>query len=143
MSGRAFLDTNVLVYLYDRDSPEKQSKARKVLEQSAAGDGLVISTQVLQEFYVSITRKLPKRLPEADALLAMHGLRRFPTVLIDVPMIFNAIELTRRFQMAFWDGLIVQAALSAGCTRLLTEDLQHEQRIGALRVENPFVGSPG
>jgi len=137
MSGRTFLDTNVLVYLYDADAPEKQRAARRVLEH-ADDDGLVISTQVLQEFYVTVTKKFAKRLTQAEILLALKGLRKFPTVQVDVPMIFEAIEVAQRFKISFWDSLIVQAALSAGCARLLTEDLQHDLRIGSLTVENPF-----
>lgn len=137
MNGSVFLDTNVLVYLYDTDAPEKQRAARRVLEQ--ADDGLVISTQVLQEFYVTVTKKFAKRLTQAEILLALKGLRSLPTVQVDVPTIFEAIEVSRRFKISFWDGLIVQAALSAGCARLLTADLQHDLRIGSLTVENPFL----
>lgn len=137
MSGRTFLDTNVLVYLYDADAPEKQRAARRVLEH-ADDDGLVISTQVLQEFYVTVTKKFAKRLTQAEILLALKGLRKLPTVQVDVPMIFEAIEVAQRFKISFWDSLIVQAALSAGCALLLTEDLQHDLRIGSLTVENPF-----
>lgn len=138
MSGRAFLDTNVLVYLYDTDAPAKQGASRRVLEH-ADDDGLVISTQVLQEFYATLTKKFAKRLAHAEILLALRGLRKLPTVQVDVPIIFEAIEVARRFKISFWDGLIVQAALNAGCARLLTEDLQHDLRIGSLTVENPFL----
>src|SRR5947209_410825 len=141
MSGRAFLDTSVLVYLYDTDAPEKQEAARRVLEHGADDGWLVISTQVLQEFYASVTKKFAKRLSDTEIVLAMQGLRRLRTIQVDVPMIFEAIEVARRFKISFWDGLIVRAALSAGCARLLTEDLQHGLRIGALTVENPFLGS--
>jgi predicted nucleic acid-binding protein len=141
MSDRTFLDTNVLVYLYDTDAPEKQRMARDVLERSPAQADLVISTQVLQEFYVTVTRKFSRRLPEREVLLAMRGLRELATVQVDVEMIFEAIELGRRHQLSFWDALIVRAALTAGCSRLLTEDLQHQMRIGELTIENPFVAS--
>jgi predicted nucleic acid-binding protein len=139
MSDRTFLDTNVLVYLYDTDAPEKQRKARDVLERSPAQADLVISTQVLQEFYVTVTRKFSRSLPEREVLLAMRGLRELATVQVDVEMIFEAIELGRRHQLSFWDALIARAALTAGCSRLLTEDLQHQMRIGDLTIENPFV----
>jgi len=137
MTDRVFLDTNVLVYLYDADTPERQRKARGVLERDSVY--FVISTQVLQEFYVTVTRKFAKSMAEEDVLIAMRRLRELPTVKVDVPMIFEAIELGRRFQLSFWDALIARAALTAGCTRLLTEDLQHQMRIGDLTVENPFL----
>jgi len=137
MTDRVFLDTNVLVYLYDADTPERQRKARGVLERDSVS--FVISTQVLQEFYVTVTRKFAKSMAEEDVLIAMRRLRELPTVKVDVPMIFEAIELGRRFQLSFWDALIARAALAAGCSRLLTEDLQHQMRIGDLTVENPFL----
>jgi predicted nucleic acid-binding protein len=137
MKDKIFLDTNVLVYLYDRDSPEKRAKSLSVLEQGRESFRLVISTQVLQEFYVTVTRKFSQALSEAEIILAMRKLQEFAAVQVDVPVIFDAIELGKRFQLSFWDALITQAALVAGCTRLLTEDLQHGLRIGSLTVENP------
>jgi predicted nucleic acid-binding protein len=141
MRERIFLDTNVLVYLYDEDAPAKRARALSVLERGRESFRLVISTQVLQEFYVTVSRKLSRRLSEEEILLATRNLRGFPTVQIDVSVIFAAIDLGRRFQISFWDALITQAALVAGCTRLLTEDLQHGLRIGELTVENPFLNN--
>jgi predicted nucleic acid-binding protein len=88
---------------------------------------------------VTATRKLSQALSEVEILLAMRSLQDFSTVQIDVPLIFDAIDLSKRFQLSFWDALITQAALVAGCTRLLTEDLQHGLRIGNLTIENPFL----
>lgn len=141
MIDRIFLDTNVLVYLYDESSPEKQARSRAILEQDPDRFRLVISTQVLQEFYVTVTRKLSRRLVEEEALVAMRGLQEFPVVRIDVPLIFDAIRLGRKFQLSFWDALVIEAALASGCTRLLTEDLQHGMRIGDLTIENPFLSN--
>ena len=141
MNGRVFLDTNVLVYLYDASEPQKQAKARALLAGlgRAEGDHPIISTQVLQEFYVTVSRKLARSLPEGEVLLAMRSLRSFPTVQVDVAMIFEAIDLCQKFRLSFWDALIAQAAISAGCSRMLTEDLQHQMWIGDLMVENPFL----
>lgn len=141
MSDRVFLDTNVFVYLYDADAPQKQAAARSLLERAAERSDLdlVISTQVLQEFYVTVTRKFAKTMSDRDVLLAMQSLRALPTVQVEVTMIFEAIGLGRRFQLSFWDALIVRAALTAGCSRVLTEDLQHKLRIGDLVIENPFL----
>lgn len=140
MTDRLFLDTNILVYLYDTDAPEKQEASRDLFARVAERSdvALVVSTQVLQEFYVTMTRKFSKRMPEREVLRAMQGLRSFPVIQVNVPMIFDAIELGRRFQLSFWDSLIAQAATAAGCSRILTEDLQHQMRIGNLVVENPF-----
>ena len=143
MPDKVFLDSNVLVYLYDVDAPEKQSVSRSLLKKVTEQSDLdyVISTQVLQEFYVTVTRKFARTLSEQEVLLAMTGLRTFPTVQVDVPMIFEAIELGRRFKLSFWDSLIVSAASSAGCSRVLSEDLQHGMRIDSLTIENPFLES--
>jgi len=140
MNDRTFLDTNILVYLYDNDAPEKQAAARALLEQaSEARMDLVISTQVLQEFYVTVVRKFSRSLSDGEVLLAMRRFLAFPVVQVDIAMIFDAIELGRRFKISFWDALIARTALAAGCSRLLSEDFQHQMRIGDLTVENPFV----
>jgi predicted nucleic acid-binding protein len=132
-----FLDTNVLVYLFDQDSPTKAERSREVL--AAAGN--VISTQVLQEFYSAVTRKL--RLPAAaaqEALEALAGSCR--TVTVDVPTISAAAKRSDHQKISFWDALIVETALAAGCGVVLSEDLQHERQYEpSLRVENPY-GEP-
>lgn len=139
MPDRVFLDTNVFVYLYDSDSPDKQARARALLDYLSVSNTLFVSTQVLQEFYVTVSRKFSKQLTQDEILLATRTLSALPVVRVSVEMIFSAIELVRRLQFSFWDGLILQAALKAECTLLVSEDLQHGQRIGNLRIENPFL----
>ena len=136
MSGRVFLDTNVLVYLFDRSAPGKRAVAARLLEERA--DEIVLSTQVLQEFYVAVTRKLGKPLTEAEAEAAVRHLSALAVVVVDSEIILAAVVLSRRHRIAFWDALIVEAALSRGCTTLLSEDLQDGRRFGALAIENPF-----
>lgn len=138
MSDRAFLDTNVLVYLFDQDSPEKKRRAREIL--SAEAPQAVISTQVLQEFYVSVTRKLGRPLPEADAEAAVRDLAHLDVHTVDVEMVVSAVARSRKDRLSLWDSLVVETALRAGCRRLLTEDMQDGQVFGVLRVENPFAG---
>src|SRR5712691_2744430 len=121
MTDRVFLDTNVLVYLFDRDAPVKQQRARQIVEEFRAS--LAISTQVLQEFYVSVTRKLAKPLPPGAAGAAVRHLAAFDVVVVDVPLIQAAIATARSSRVSFWDALVIDAARSCGCTRLLTEDL--------------------
>lgn len=139
MNDRVFLDTNVLVYMFDHDTPVKREQAKRILVDAASAEVLVISTQVLQEFYVTVTRKFKRPLPDADALAAVGGFSDLSVVQIDCPMIHGAIEFSQQKHISFWDALIVQAALEAGCDRLLTEDLHTGWEIGRLRVENPFV----
>ena len=140
MSGRTFLDTNVFVYLFDRDEPAKQQRAREIVNR--VGAAAVLSTQVLQEFYVSVTRKLARPLAVAEAERAVHDLAALDVVVIDVPMVKHAIALSRGDALSFWDALIVEAARAHGCNRLLSEDLQDGRAFGDVHVENPFRTSP-
>ena len=140
MAGRAFVDTNVLQYLCDVREPVKGRVAEETLRSLKLGE-LVLSTQVLQEFVWNVTRKLDPPLPPEEAAQAVAELARNPVVTLDPPLILAAIARSSADGVAFWDALVVEAALSAGCTRLLTEDLQHGRRFGALVVENPFAGA--
>lgn len=136
MNDRVFVDTNILVYLFDRDAPVKQRRVRQIVDD--LGPILVVSTQVLQEFYVSVTRKLGKPLAARDADEAVGDLAALDVVVVDVPLIRAAITMSRENRFSFWDGLIIETARSRGCTRLLSEDLQHGRVFGSMRVENPF-----
>jgi predicted nucleic acid-binding protein len=138
MSRRAFVDTNVLVYCYDADEPAKRARALALIDSESSDVDLVLSTQVLQEFYVTVIRKLARPLSEADAEQAVRQLARLPVVQLDTPMLLRAIEISRQHQLSLWDALILQAAATAGCSVVLTEDLQHGFRLGGLTVENPF-----
>lgn len=135
--SKAFLDTNVLVYLFDHDNPAKEQRARAIL-QDAAPDDLVLSTQVLSEFYVTVTRKLSRPVDEDTATQAVDWLSFLPVLPIDETLIKAAIETARSAQLSYWDGLIVAAATHGGCERLLTEDLNDGQRIRSIQIENPF-----
>jgi predicted nucleic acid-binding protein len=135
---RAFLDTNVLVYLFDRDEPVKTQRARDLLEQAKPGE-LALSAQVLSEFYVVVTRKLTRPLDSAAAAQAVDWLGLLRIVPLDFELVKAAIQTSRSSQLSYWDGLIVAFAAAGGCTRLLTEDLNDGQRIGSVRVENPFA----
>ncbi len=140
MIDRTFVDTNVLVYLFDADAPEKQARARDVLREDGGDRFLVLSTQVLQEFYVTVTRKLGTPLAPEVALRATRRFAQLHVIQIDPQLVFDAITLSQRHTVSMWDGLILQAALEGGCSRLLTEDLHDGWDLGGLRVENPFSG---
>lgn len=139
MSDRVFLDTNVLVYAFDDSDPAKKNRALEILGQVGKQLQAVVSTQVLQEFYVVVLRKLKQALSEDEAEGAVQRFAKLPVVLIDKAMILSAIRTSRAHQLSLWDALIVQSAKESGCRKLLTEDLQHGQRIGSLQVENPFL----
>ncbi|MGA2514125.1 MAG: PIN domain-containing protein [Candidatus Limnocylindrales bacterium] len=141
--GRTFVDTNVLVYAHDADEIEKQPIARAVLEQLWADRSGVVSTQVLQEFYVVATRKFspPMRRSEAREIVALYS--TWSVVQVDVALILDATALEELAQLSFWDALVVEAARRAGTERLLSEDFGAGRRIGGIEIENPFQTVPG
>lgn len=136
MSGRTFLDTNVLVYAVDADHPRRQERALEILLD--AGAEHVLSTQVLMEFYVTVTRKLVRPLPEAQATTRVQELSTLHVVMPDASMVHRALKMSRKHSIPPWDALIVRSAMESQCSTLLTEDLQHGQGFGNLRVVNPF-----
>ena len=138
-SDRLFVDTNVAVYLFDTDAPLKKQRARDIFETRGRDGRLVLSTQVLQEFFVSVTRKLAHPLPEDEAEAATRDLALLDVVEVEVPMVLRAISLARRHTLSLWDALIVEAALHRGCATLLSEDMQDGRRFGDLTIENPFA----
>jgi len=142
MSGRVFVDTNVFVYLFDSDESTKQNTARNLLDRLANEATIVVSTQVLQEFYVSVTRKLAQPLPPENAVEATRGLATYHVVQVDPSMVFTAIALHQHEKTSFWDALILRAALESGCELLVSEDMQHGKRFENLRVDNPFLVGP-
>ena len=139
MSQRDFLDTNILVYADDLDAGPKNHIAQRLVKEALTSVTGVISTQVLQEFFVITTRKLG--VPADIARRKVELLSRLQTILIRPELILGAIDLHRLHKISFWDALVIKCAATAGCARLLTEDLQHGQRIEDLRICNPFVES--
>lgn len=136
MPARSFIDTNVLVYTDDADNPRKQRQALELLaEARRAGTG-VVSTQVLDEYFVAATRKLG--VAAATARRKVELFARLDVVVIDVGDILAAIDLHRLHQFSFWDALVIRAALQAGASRLYTEDMQDGRRIDGLTIVNPF-----
>ena len=137
MSYRTFVDTNVFVYAIDDAEPGKRDIAKRVLASEGYGR-FVVSAQILGEFYVTMTRKLAERVSEKEAMNGLEKLDRYQVVPIDAALVRKAMSTSRSAQISYWDGLVVAAAASAGCERLLTEDLNDGQLIGSVRIENPF-----
>jgi predicted nucleic acid-binding protein len=135
---KSFFDTNVLVYLFDADSPDKRRKARALFQKHAEAGDILLSTQVLQEFYVAVTRKLARTLDAGAAAEAVSSFAELPLVQIDSKLIIAAIHRSRNNQLSFWDALIVQAAVEGHAGTLYSEDMQHGQTLDGLRVVNPF-----
>ena len=136
---RTFFDTNILVYLFDADAGDKKARASVRFEQETASGRALLSTQVLQEFYVVVTRKLQVPLEPQVAEDVVRDLSMLPLIGIDADKILSAIARSRRTQLSFWDALIIESALAGGADRILTEDLQHGQMIDGLQIENPFL----
>jgi predicted nucleic acid-binding protein len=141
MSDSTFVDTNVLVYAVDDADPEKRDIARRSLGSTRYGK-LILSTQVLSEFYVTVTRKLAEPVSDARAAEALDWLGLLPVVSIDAALVKSAVHISRSSRLSYWDGLVVAAAARGGCQRLLSEDLNDGQKIGSVRVENPFRVGP-
>ena len=143
MSGRAFLDTNVIVYAHDAASPEKRETAQAILFDGLRAGSAVLSAQVLNEFYVTVTRKIATPLSVALARREIELLSRLRVVDVDVPLVVRGIDIGERWQLSHWDGLIIAAAERAGCDTVLSEDLSDGQTYGSLIVRNPFAGCAG
>ena len=137
--GRTFVDTNVLLYAHDASEIEKQPVARALLEQLWADRSGVVSTQVLQEFYVVATRKFQPPMHRSEAREIVTLYTTWPVVTVDAALILDAAVLEERAQLSFWDALIVEAARRAGATRIVSEDFQSGRQIGGIAIENPFA----
>jgi predicted nucleic acid-binding protein len=138
-ADKVFVDTNVLTYLFDDAEREKQSLAGERLRSEQRERELVVSTQVLQELYASLTKGAQPIATVAIAEKAVQHAAGLSVVQVDVPLILQAITRSREQSLSFWDALIVGAALSAECSVLLSEDLNDGQLFGKLRVTNPFA----
>lgn len=131
MSVRSFLDTNVLLYTDDHDDPRKQKLALSLVERCRTDRSGVISTQILQEYFVAATRKLA--VPPEIARGKLQLFSRFWVVKIDVPDVLMAVDLHRLHSISFWDALVVRAAQESACALLYTEDLHDGWKLNGLR----------
>ena len=140
MSALVFVDTNVFLYAMDASEPRKQAAAsawRAELWRTQSGR---TSFQVLQEFYVNAVQKWPKALNEARA--EVQDLLAWRPVSIGAGILLEGWKLQDRYRLSFWDSLIVAAAKASSCQFLLTEDLQHGQKLDSVEILNPFRGDP-
>ena len=135
----AFVDTNVLVYAEDGTAGRKHDLARDLIVDLWNDHDGVLSVQVLQELYVTLTRKVGKPLSPGKALAIVREYLSWAVVDNTPRLLVAAVELQERTRISFWDALVVQAALDAGCDRLYSEDLNAGQRFASLLVVNPFA----
>lgn len=142
MTARIFVDTNILVYTRDASEPDKQKQAMTWMHYLWTSRKGRLSFQVLQEFYVTVTKKLKPGLDALSARRDVQALLLWKPVLINATVLEAAWLLQDRYQLPWWDALITGAAQTAGCTYLLTEDFTEGQCFSAVTVINPFHTSP-
>jgi predicted nucleic acid-binding protein len=139
MGDKTFVDSNILVYAHDQAAGEKHRIAHDEIHRLWSNRSGVLSTQVLQETYVTLTQKTKPSLPlkKAKEIIIQYG---FWEVVVPLKEdLFEAIDLQSKYKLSFWDTLIIQSALKADCTNLLSEDLQANQKIETLTIRNPFL----
>jgi predicted nucleic acid-binding protein len=140
MNGRFFLDTNIFVYSLDRTAPAKSARAHELIREAIEKHQGIVSYQVVQEFFNVAFRRFAQPMSLADAeqylattfrpLLAVHSSQA---------LFADAMRLRDKFQVPWYDALIVVSALEGQCTALYSEDFQHGQKFGELRIVNPFL----
>jgi predicted nucleic acid-binding protein len=138
MTARVFVDSNVLVYAHDGSAGLRNAQAVDRLEDLWRTQAGCLSTQVLQEFYVTVTRKVTKPVSAAAARDAVRRYAAWVRHPLTPDTVVRASEMSEAWQVSFWDGLILAAAEQDGATELLTEDLNHGQVIAGIRIVNPF-----
>ncbi len=139
MSDRAFLDTNILVYAYDQHEPHKQRKAQELITDGIEKENLLLSVQVLGEFFNVVTRHIPQPMTPDEAQEIIATISILPVQEIDLAMVNRAIDTHKTYRISYWDALIVTAAERAGCTLILSEDLSDGQAYHNMVVRNPFT----
>jgi len=135
---REFVDANVLVYAFDSSAARKRPAAQQLLERLWESGTGCVSVQVLQEFFVTITKKVPKPLPVADAKARISEFAAWTVFVPTADDIVAAIDLQTQAKIGFWDALVVLAAAESECDVLWTEDLNDGQLLRGVRIRNPF-----
>ena len=139
MTDKVFVDTNILVYAHDLDASVKHDQAAEIVSQLWESRNGVLSTQVLQEFYVTLTRKVSSTLSKLEARKLLQKYSNWQVVSNDSTIISQASEIEESYNLSFWDALIISAAYSQNVPMILTEDLTHGQIIEGILIENPFL----
>jgi predicted nucleic acid-binding protein len=135
----SFVDTNVLVYAFAKSGSPKKRVAERLMNELMEEDRLRVSTQVLQELFVTLTGKVSRPCSCQEALAVLEDLTAWPLMVVDYAAIRAAVELSDQAQLSFWDALVVVAAARTGAAVLYTEDLNDGQEILGVRISNPFA----
>jgi len=136
--GKVFIDTNVIVYAYDISAGEKHSKAVEIIKGLWDTGSGITSTQVLQEFFVNVTRKITKPLDAVTAKEIVKDFLKWKTVIVDGEIIMDAIDIHSAYKYSFWDSVIIASAINGGAGTLFSEDLSDKQTIKGIVIRNPF-----
>jgi predicted nucleic acid-binding protein len=139
MTGKIFVDSNVLIYAHDADAGVKQQRAAERLAELWANGFGRLSTQVLQEFYVNATQKMKTPLARGTAREVIRNYAVWVESAITPSTLLRASEISEAWKLAFWDGMIFAAAEQEGAEQLLSEDLNHGQIVAGIKVVNPFL----
>jgi len=138
MTVKTFVDTNVLIFAYDLDAGEKHRKAKDAVQALWDSNNGVVSAQVLEEFYVNVTRKIPQPLSKQQGLELIQDYLSWETVGIHGGMVAEAAQMEEQLNISFWDAMIVVSAQRSGADLLLSEDFQSGRQFGSLMVQSPF-----
>jgi len=136
MRDKVFIDTNILVYLQSGLDANKTKKCKELFHNLAEDNLIVLSTQIMQEFYVTMTKKLGYDLLEIKNLLFLFN--DFEIINVNASIIFEAIDISVLHKISFWDSLVISSASSGNCKIIYSEDLNHGQMIGGIQIVNPF-----
>ena len=136
--SRDFFDANILIYAYDPRDPVKQAVAERLLADALARETGVVSAQVLGEFFTVATRRVVPPLSIEGAAQAIERVSVLPVVALDLPLVQRAVSTCQRYQISYWDALIIAAAERASCARIYSEDLNAGQSYNGVAVVNPF-----
>jgi len=139
MTGKTFVDTNVLVYAHDQDGAWKRERALQCLAELWDSGGGRLSTQVLQEFVVNVTQKIKQPMARSVAREVIRTYASWVESAITPATVIRASEISETWQISFWDGMILAAAEQDGAAEVLSEDLNAGQVIAGLRIRNPFI----
>jgi predicted nucleic acid-binding protein len=139
MSDKYFVDTNILVYAQDLASGDKYSRAQVLMSKLWEDRKGVISTQVLQELYDALRRKLKSPMSALEAAAVLRDYSEWEVVVNNRESIFRAIDMESRYKISFWDALVLQAAERAGAQTVYSEDLSHGGKYAGMQVVNPFI----
>ena len=138
MTGRTFIDTNILVSAYDSHEPQRQERAQEILRKGIEVETAVLSAQVLSEFFTVVTRRIPSPLSIQEAGDALSLINILPVIEIDLPLVRRAIGIHRDYGITYWDALVVAAAARAECIQIFSEDFNPGQSYSGVVAVNPF-----